>query len=98
MQITKTEMMEKRGLKIIRFPNLSTVLMTEKILEKNKDIPMTLAELKAKLPKQVMHQTLKMILQYLWESGKIIYGPRGVQWIYAKPQHIKKMLKDTIEA
>jgi len=81
----------------LRYPNLGTVLMIEHILETHKDIPMTIAELKKNLPKKVMHQTLKIILEYLFKSGKIIYGPRGIQWIYVEPEHLKKMLKNTIE-
>ena len=80
-----------------RYPNLGTVLMIEHILKSHRDIPMTLAELKKILPKKIMHQTLKIILEYLFKSGKIIYGPRGIQWIYSDPEHLKKMLKDTIE-
>ncbi len=80
-----------------RYPNLSTILMVEKVLKKNKDMPMTLAELKAKLPKQVMHPTLKIILTYLFQSGKIMYGPRGVQWTYVTPEHLAKMLKNSRE-
>ena len=69
-------------MKIKRYPNLSTVIMVEKVLEENSFEPMKVSELKRKLPKQVMHQSLMVILDYLWQSGKIIYGPRGVQWVY----------------
>ncbi|MDD5132920.1 MAG: hypothetical protein PHD81_03715 [Candidatus Nanoarchaeia archaeon] len=71
--------------------------MVEDFLKKHSDLPISLAELKRKLPKQIMHQTLKVILEYLWKSGKIIYGPKGVQWIYSEPEHLKKMLKNSIE-
>ena len=97
LKFTKTEVIEEQGNKIKRFPNLSTVLMVEDFLKKHRDIPIKIAELKRKLPKQVMHQTLKLILEYLWESGKIIYGPKGVQWIYSEPEHLKKMLEDSVE-
>ena len=82
---------------IKRYPNLNTVLMVEDVLKKNSDVPMKLSELKKKLPKQVMHQTLKIILQYLFKSGKIIYGPKGIQWIYREPEHLKRMLDDSLE-
>lgn len=82
---------------IKRYPNLNTVIMVEDVLKKHSDIPMKLSELKRKLPKQVMHQTLKIILQYLFKSGKIIYGPKGIQWIYREPEHLKIMLKDSLE-
>ncbi len=97
LQFTKTELVERKNHKIKRYPNLNTVLMVEDFLEKHSDMPISISELKKKLPKQVMHQTLKIILEYLWRSGKIIYGPKGIQWIYAEPEHLKKMMKNTLE-
>ena len=97
LKFTKTEVIEEKGNKVKRYPNLSTVLMVENFLEKHRDIPIKLSELKRKLPKQVMHQTLVVILQYLFESGKIIIDTKGVQWIYSEPEHIKKMLEDSLE-
>lgn len=93
MQLTKTELIEKDK----RYPNLNTVLMVEDVLRENRDIPMTISELKRKLPRQIMHQTLKIILIYLWKSGKIIYGPKGIQWIYSEPEHLKKMMNSSLE-
>ncbi|MFA5175718.1 MAG: hypothetical protein WC413_00445 [Candidatus Nanoarchaeia archaeon] len=97
LEFKKTELIEKKNNIILRYPNLNTVLMVEEFLKKNNDIPISIAELKKRLPKQIMHQTLKLILEYLWKSGKIIYGPKGIQWIYSEPEHLKKMLKNTIE-
>lgn len=97
LKLTKTELIEKKGNKIKRYPNLSTVLMVEDFLEKHRDVPAKISELRNSLPKQVMHQTLKIILEYLWISGKIIYGPRGIQWIYSRPQHLKAMMQDSLE-
>jgi len=71
--------------------------MVEEILEKNRDIPIKFSEIRKKLPRQIMHQTLKLILLYLWKSGKIIYGSKGIQWIYSEPDHLKKMMKDSLE-
>ncbi|HIH38287.1 hypothetical protein J4460_03835 [Candidatus Woesearchaeota archaeon] len=90
-------MIEKKDHKIKRYPNLITVLMVEDFLKKNRDMPIKIAELKQRLPKQVMHQTLKITLEYLFRSGKIIYGPKGVQWIYAEPEHLRKMMENTLE-
>lgn len=81
----------------VRYPNLNTVLMVEDFLERKRDVPVSLSEIKKGLSRQVMHQTLKIILEYLWKSGKIIYGPRGVQWVYSEPKHLKKMMKDSVE-
>jgi len=83
--------------KAVRYPNLSTILMVESFLKKKSDVPIKISELKRKLPKQVMHKTLQIILEYLFKSGKIIYGPRGIQWIYSESLHIKKMLKNSLE-
>ena len=96
-QFTNNEMIEKKDHKIKRYPNLITVLMVEDFLKKNRDMPIKIAELKQRLPKQVMHQTLKITLEYLFRSGKIIYGPKGVQWIYAEPEHLRKMMENTLE-
>jgi hypothetical protein len=96
-KLTNTEYIEKRENKVFRYPNLNTVLMVEGFLEKHRDMPIPMAEIRANLPRQVMHQTLKIILEYLWKSGKIIYGPKGVQWIYNEPEHLKKMLEGAIE-
>jgi hypothetical protein len=87
----------RKDLKIKRYPNLSTVLMVEKFLKSHRDIPIRLSELRRKLPKQVMYPTLKLILLYLFKSGKIIYGPRGIQWIYSEPEHLKKMMENSLE-
>jgi hypothetical protein len=97
VKFTETEMIKKEDHKTIRYPNLNTVLMVEDFLKKHRDMPMKISDIKKQLPKQIMHQTLQVILEYLWKSGKIIYGPRGVQWIYSEPQHLKKMLEDSLE-
>ncbi|MEA3379179.1 MAG: hypothetical protein U9Q69_06125 [Nanoarchaeota archaeon] len=97
LKFTKTEMIEKKKDRILRYPNLNTVLMVEDFLKKQRHMPISIAELRKKLPKQVMHQTLKIILEYLWKSGKIIYGPKGIQWIYAEPDYLKKMMENTLE-
>ncbi len=90
-------MAKKKFLQQKRYPNLSTVLMVEQCLKARRDVPIKISLLRKKLPKQVMHPTLKIILEYLWRSGKIIYGPKGVQWIYSEPEHLRKMLKDSVE-
>ncbi len=97
LTMTKTELVSKEDHSVKRYPNLSTVIMVEEFLKKHRDFPLKVSEIKCKVPKQIMHQTLLVILEYLWRSGKIMYGPKGVQWIYAEPEHLKKMLSDTVE-
>ena len=86
---------DKTGTK--RYPNLATVIMVENFLKSHRDVPMKVSEIRQKLSKQIMHQTLLVILEYLWISGKVIYGPKGVQWIYSSPEHLKKMFEGTLE-
>ncbi|MFH0752240.1 MAG: hypothetical protein V1914_01450 [archaeon] len=75
-------MAQKQILKTIgHSPTLNTVLMVEKTLKKTGE-QITLAELKRKLPKQIMHQTLTTILDYLQMSRKILIGTKGIIWIY----------------
>lgn len=97
LKLNKNKLLEKKNNDVNRYPNLNTVLMVEDFLELHRDKPLSIAELRRNLPKQVMHQTLKIILEYLWKSGKIIYGPKGVQWIYSTSEHLKKMMEGTLE-
>jgi hypothetical protein len=96
VELKENEFIEK-GNKIKRYPNLNTVLMVEDFLKKHSDIPIKIADLKKKLPKQIMHQTIIVILEYLWRSGKIVFGPKGIQWIYSPPEHLQKMLEYGLE-
>ena len=97
LNLTKKEIIEKRDYKTKRYPNLNTVLMVEDFLKKHRDIPIKMSELRKKLPKQVMHPTLKIILDYLQMSGKIILGTKGIQWIYAEQEHLRKMMERGLE-
>ena len=72
-------------------PTLSTVMMVEDALKCCE--LMKVAELKRRLPKQVMHQTLLGILDYLQDSGKIIIGTKGVLWIYSDSKKFDEWVK-----
>ncbi len=73
--------LQDRGYKEQRAPTLDTMMMVEETLM-NADGEMTIAELKRRLPKQVMHQTLMRILDYLSYSNKILLHGSKVLWIY----------------
>ncbi|MBN2454372.1 hypothetical protein JXB11_02395 [Candidatus Woesearchaeota archaeon] len=64
-----------------RSPTLNTVLMVEETLRKADGL-MTVAELKRRLPKQVMHQTLMAVIDYLDYSGKIALHNGKVLWVF----------------
>ncbi len=81
--------MKTQDKKIIHFPNLSTVLVVEKVL---REAPLVInrEELKRRLPVKIMHQTLNLILKYLEERGLILDSRKGILWIYNENPDLKK--------
>ncbi len=75
----------------LHYPNLRTVLMVEGVL-KNENLPIKREDLKRKLAKQVQHQTLNVILEYLEDSGKIIDGHKGIIWVYNPRPELRKAI------
>ena len=76
-------------------PTLKTILMVETVL-KTGDL-MTIADIKRKLPKKIMHNTLLHILDYLQHSGKIIISTKGVLWIFTEQKELEKLKKAGLE-
>ena len=97
LKMTETDIIKKQPHSVKRYPNLNTVLMVEDFLKEHREMPMKVSDIKRQLPRQVMHETLKVIFEYLWANGKIMYGPKGIQWIYSGPIHLQKMTEDTLE-
>jgi len=77
-------------------PTLNTVLMVEERL-KNAGEVISLAELKRRLPRKVMHQTLIKILDYLQISGKIIIGTKGILWVFSERKELDELIKKGTE-
>jgi len=86
--VTQTQILEKVG----HSPTLNSVLMVEEALKDAEQV-ITLAELKRRLPKKIMHQTLITILDYLQISGKIIIGTKGILWVYADKKELDELIK-----
>lgn len=63
-------------------PTLNTVLMVESVIKNAEGSIITIPEIKRALPKQVNHATLKVVLEYLEESGKIVVTMRGITWTH----------------
>ncbi|MBU0471667.1 MAG: hypothetical protein KKF65_03515 [Nanoarchaeota archaeon] len=61
---------------------------------KNAKEPLSKNEIDRRLSKQVMRQTLNVILGYLEESGKVAILKEGIIWIYEKD--ITKKLRKTL--
>ena len=70
--------------------------MVEETLKKANHL-LTREELKEKLPKKVMHQTLNVILEYLENSGKILDGRKGILWIYNQSSRLNKAINEGME-
>ena len=77
-------------------PRLATVLMVEEVLKDAGQV-VTVAELKRRLPKKVMHGTLLQILDYLQYSGKIIIGTKGVLWIFTERKELEELISKGTE-
>ncbi|MGV8162380.1 MAG: hypothetical protein ACP5N2_03565 [Candidatus Nanoarchaeia archaeon] len=67
--------------------------MVENALKKSENSIIKIAELKRKLPKQINHNVLKTILEYLEQSNKIIVTMRGITWVYAESEKMKQAIK-----
>jgi len=84
--MSKTILIQKHS------PTLNTVMMVEETLKKSGEL-LTVAELKKKLPKQVMHQTVLQILDYLQLSGKILIGTKGILWVFTERKELNDLIK-----
>lgn len=71
-------------------PTLNTVLMVENTLKNVEESVVSIPELKRHLPRQVNHNTLRVILQYLEESNKIAVTLKGITWIHNPNLNLRK--------
>lgn len=81
---------------VLHYPSLRTMLMVEKVL-KNAEKAITRTELKRRLPKSIMHQTLNLILEYLEKKGMIADTHKGIIWIYNPSPKLKKAMERGLE-
>lgn len=89
--------MSKLMQKLEHAPTLNTVLMVENVFKNMDESVITIAELKRKLPRQVNHNTLKIILEYLEESNKIAVSIKGITWIHNTNPNLKKAISRGLE-
>jgi hypothetical protein len=67
-------------------PRLDTIKMVEKTLNNMDESVIKVSALKRLLPKQVNHNTLLEILDYLQNSHKIFIGTKGISWVHTGPK------------
>jgi hypothetical protein len=83
--------------KLEHSPTLNTVIMVENTLRNMKNSVITIAELKRKLPRQVNHNTLKVILEYLEKSNKIAVSLKGITWIHNDNPNLRRAISTGLE-
>jgi hypothetical protein len=93
----KMSQMEKTQKKPAHWPTLNTVIMVEDTLKKMNKSIISIAELKRKLPRQVNHLTLMVILEYLEKSNKIAATLKGITWIYNENPNLKRAISQGME-
>jgi hypothetical protein len=82
---------------LVHAPTLNTVLMVENTLKGMKESVITIAELKRKLPKQINHNTLMVILEYLEQSNKIAVSLKGITWIHNPNLKLRAAIEKGLE-
>ena len=91
--------MSKKGqeYRLEHSPTLNTVLMVEHTLMSMDKSLFTVADIKKKLPKQVNHRTLMIILSYLEECNKILVSIKGITWIHNTSPRLRKEISKGLE-
>lgn len=87
----------QQKIEYVHSPTLNTVLMVEEALKNMEGSVITIAELKRKLPKQVNHNTLMIILDYLERSNKIAVTLKGITWIHNANPNLRTAIRDGLE-
>jgi hypothetical protein len=71
--------------------------MVERALKSASDSVVSVAELKRRLPKQVNHNTLMIILRYLEGSNKIAVTLEGITWIHNTNPNLRRAISTGLE-
>jgi hypothetical protein len=71
--------------------------MVENVIKNAKESVITIPEIKRRLPKQVNHFTLKVILEYLESSGKIIVTLKGITWVHNPNANLRQAIAKGME-
>jgi len=90
-------MSKKQEYRLEHSPTLNTVLMVENTLMNMDKSIFTVADIKKKLPKQVNHRTLMIILSYLEESNKIFVSIKGITWIHNTSPRLRNEISKGLE-
>ena len=89
--------MLKQVQKFRHSPTLNTVFMVENVLKNLNESVVSVAELKRRLPNQVNHNTLMVVLEYLEENNKIAVSLKGITWIHNINPDLRKAVSRGLE-
>ena len=90
-------MSKKQEYRLEHSPTLNTVLMVENTLKNMDKSVFKVVDIKKKLPKQVNHRILMIILSYLEESNKIFVSIKGITWIHNTSPRLRKEISKGLE-
>ncbi len=83
---------------VLHYPRLDTVLMIEDAIKNARDYPGR-TKLWQKLPKKVMYQTYKVVIDYLIQSRKVIVTKDDkLVWVFADSPKSKKLIEKSVPA
>ena len=71
--------------------------MVEHTLQDMNESVIKISELKKRLPKQINHNTLMIILAYLEASNKIAVSLKGITWIHNSNPNLRKAISEGLE-
>jgi hypothetical protein len=72
-------------------------MMVENVIKNAKGPVITIPEIKRALPRQVNHSTLKVVLEYLEASGRIVVTLKGITWIHNTNTNLRQAIAKGME-
>jgi len=89
--------MEARA-SVLHYPRLDTVLMVEDAIKNAKNYQ-SKTSLWKKLPKKVMYQTYKIVIDYLIQSRKVMVTKDDkLVWVFADSPKARKLIEESVPA
>ncbi len=83
--------------KVKHSPTLNTIFMVEDVIKNADESIVSVAYIKKHLPRQVNHNTLMQILEYLEESNKIAVSLKGITWVHNNNTNLRKAINEGLE-
>ena len=77
-------------------PNLKTIEMIERVV-KSANQPIKRTEIKKRIEKKVMHQTLNAVLNFLEKRNMILDTHKGIIWLNKPNAELMKALKQGLK-